>query len=105
MLDPQAPSKWGKPFPNSALSRIVRANFQTFSFYFQTDWPSWSVLANGKHSSIQGKISALITIKEIGKKRVLGDISDGEPRRPSWEFEIGDKELCQVLEILWRTIF
>ena len=66
---------------------------QNFSFYFQTDWPSWSVLANGKHSSIQGKISALITIKKDWEGGVLGDISDGEPRRPSWEFQIGDKEL------------
>ena len=46
----------------------LELTLQNFSFYFQTDWPSWSVLANGKHSSIQGKISALITIKKIGKK-------------------------------------
>ena len=37
---------------------------QNFSLYFQAE----SVLANGKHSSIQTKISALITIKNIGEK-------------------------------------
>ena len=31
--------------------------------------------------------------KKDWEERVLGDISDGEPRRPSWKFEIGDKEL------------
>ena len=71
----------------------LELTFQDFLFYFQIDWPSWPVLANGKHSSIQGKISALITIKKDWEERVLGDISDGEVQRPSWEFEIGDKEL------------
>ena len=41
---------------------------------------------------MQGKSSALITTKDW-EERVLGDISDGEPRRSSWEFEIGDREL------------
>ena len=101
MLDLQAPSNLNgaKHFQILHYKESLELTLQNFSFYFQTSWPSWSVLANGNHSSILGKISAFITIKKDWEKRVLGDISDGEPRRSSWEFEIGDKEL------FWQTIF
>ena len=45
-----------------------------------------------ENTLVQEKISALITIKDW-EERVLGNISDGKPRRSSWEFEIGDREL------------
>ena len=55
-------------FQNVHFEESLELSLQNFSFYFPTDRPSWSFLANGKHSSIQEKLSALITIKKIGKK-------------------------------------
>ena len=59
----------------------LELTLQNFSFYFQTDWPTWSFLANGKHSSVQGKISALITIKKIRKKEYSEILVTGSRER------------------------
>ena len=69
----------------------LELTLQNFSFYFKLigqAGPFWQM----ENTLVQEKISALITIKDW-EERVLGNISDGEPRKSSWEFEIGDREL------------
>ena len=69
----------------------LELTLQNFLFYFKLigqAGPFWQM----ESTLVQGKISALITIKDW-EERVLRDISDGEPQRSSWEIEIGDREL------------
>ena len=68
-------------FQNVHFEESLKLTLQNFSFHFQTDWPIWSFLANGKHSSIQGKISASITIKKIGKKEYSEILVTGSRER------------------------